>query len=329
MQFRDCERIRNCERLPEILAKVLAKAMPPARSDKRKAPPPRAAAAAPGEQPANAERGLQPGLVKEFLEMIQRRDRLGPEFLNDDERRQWDEYLDSVPASAEESADGKSLFPVQMPAKCKPRASASGAGSSTSRSQQEIITYSNAGGRQFHAGDRQRQHAASKPMRAADVPVGSTVAIRKEASSVGCQPGYGTPFDVGDVVGADIDAHGVVQKLSIHFRMPQGADGLFVDDMKKPWNLACHALHTYHKSCERGIACRAAAQKAGSQVSKFMYTCDAKEVFETKLELNDSKTLKAETKKRLAESAPEEGGWNALLGIASNKRKAVGGAGGP
>ena len=59
-----------------------------------------------------------------------------------------------------------------------------------------------------------------------------------------------------------------------------------------------------------------------------MYTCDAKEVFETKLELNDSKTLKAETKKRLAESAPEEGGWNALLGIASNKRKAVGGAGG-
>lgn len=212
--------------------------MPPALSNKRKAPPGGSAsaaagraAAAPGEQPANAERGLQPGLVKEFLEMIQRRDRLGPECLNDDERRQWDEYLDSVPASAEESADGKSLVPVQMPAKCKPRASASGAGSSTSRSQQEIITYSNAGGRQFHTGDRQRQHAASKPMRAADVPVGSTVAIRKEASSVGCQPGYRTPFDVGDVVGADIDAHGVVQKLSIHFRMPQGADGLFVDEL--------------------------------------------------------------------------------------------------
>jgi len=104
--------------------------MPPARSNKRQAPPGgsasaaagRAAAAAPGEQPANAERGLQPALVKEFLEMIQRRDHLGPEFMNDDERRQWDEYLDSVPASAAESADGKSLVPVQMPAKCKPRA---------------------------------------------------------------------------------------------------------------------------------------------------------------------------------------------------------------
>ena len=89
--------------------------MPPARSNKRQAPPGgsasaaagRAAAAAPGEQPANAERGLQPALVKEFLEMIQRRDRLGPEFMNDDERRQWDEYLDSVPASAAESADGR------------------------------------------------------------------------------------------------------------------------------------------------------------------------------------------------------------------------------
>ena len=44
--------------------------------------------------------------------------------------------------------------------------------------------------------------------------------------------------------------------------------------------------------------------------------------------VGDEDPLKAETKKRLAESAPEEGGWNALLGIASNKRKAGGGAGG-
>ena len=84
----------------------------------------------------------------------------------------------------------------------------------------------------------------------------------------------------------------------------------------------CHFLgsknstgHTYDGTCERKLACKAAAQKAGSNTSKFMYTCEAAEILETKLEFNASRTLKAQSKKRLAESAPEKGAWNDKLGI--------------
>ena len=98
--------------------------MPPAKKQRKAAQPPRssAAGAAPGAAPDGPqqcedakERGLQPAVVKEFLGMIQRRDRLGPDFFTDDEKKQWDEYLDGVPACAAESADGSNLLPVQMP----------------------------------------------------------------------------------------------------------------------------------------------------------------------------------------------------------------------
>ena len=70
--------------------------------------------------PQSAARGLQTGVVKEFLQSIQRRDRLGPDFFNDAEKQQWDEWLESVPADAAHSTDAQRLLPVQMPPKCLP-----------------------------------------------------------------------------------------------------------------------------------------------------------------------------------------------------------------
>lgn len=297
--------------------------MPPAKRPRTAAQPPRssAAGAAPGAAPGGGqqceeakERGLRPAVVKEFLGMIQRRDRLGPDFFTDDEKKEWDEYLDGVPASASESADGKTLLPVQMPRKCKPRAE--GRAGSSSTGQQEIITYTNAGGRQFQTADRQRQHAASKPLRMADVPQGSTVAIKRDPDAASTDPGYNTPFYIGDVIDAVTDESGMVQKVTIHYRMPQAAGGLFCNDLKRGWSLACHAQHKYTKACERGRECKAAAAKAGSESARFVYICDAAEVFETKLAFNDSGTLKAASKKRLAESAPEQGEWDVRLGLA-------------
>jgi hypothetical protein len=99
--------------------------MPPAsKKQKRAEPPPpgsAAGAAAGGRQepgmappPQSAARGLQTGVVKEFLQSIQRRDRLGPDFFNDAEKQQWDEWLESVPADAAHSTDAQKLLPVQM-----------------------------------------------------------------------------------------------------------------------------------------------------------------------------------------------------------------------
>ena len=305
--------------------------MPPAsKKQKRAEPPPRgsaAGAAAGGRQepgmappPQSAARGLQTGVVKEFLQSIQRRDRLGPDFFNDAEKQQWDEWLDSVPADAAHSTDAQKLLPVQMPPKCLPRNTAGrSTDAATSMSQQEIIAYSNAGGRQFQPADRQRQHAASKPLCSADVAVGSTVAIRRAAPASGDTfvGGYGTLFYVGDVLETTCGADGVVQKLLIQYRMPQGRDSLFCDDMTKPWNLACLAQHRYDGQCKRRLACKRAALAAGADDSRFVYTCDAAEVFETQLSFNDSRTLQAKCKKKLVESAPEGEAdeWRKRLGL--------------
>ena len=303
-------------------------AMPPSKKQKVPAPASRSAAksraggTAGHEQPEVQPRGLNQEAVKEFLEMIQRHDRLGPDFFSDDEKQQWDEWWDATPASAAESADGISLFPIMMPAKCLPRTAAPGSSAGPSSSQQEIIVYRNAGGRQFGVADRQRQRAQTKHLLPANVPVGSSVAIRRVSASSDTQrgpPGYNTHFYIGEVVSiSPVDASGHVRELQVHFRMPQGGDGLFCDDsMTKPWNLACHALHTYHKSCERGKACKAAAKKASSETSRLTYKCHVGEIFETQLAFNQSGTLKAETKKRLVGSAPEDqkGAWNEQLGL--------------
>ena len=67
------------------------------------------------------------------------------------ERQQWQDYFDQQPLTAEAASDAATLLPVQMPRKCLPRTAAPAAGSSgaDSSTQQEIISYSNAGGRQL------------------------------------------------------------------------------------------------------------------------------------------------------------------------------------
>jgi hypothetical protein len=269
-----------------------------------------------GAQEEGTARGLKPLVVKEFIGMLQRRDRLGPDYFSDVEKQQWNEWLDAVPGSAAESLDAKSLLPVRMPRKCLPRpAAGSSSAGPSSMEQQEIISYANAGGRQFGAEARRRQYLSQKPLQVSDVPPGSTVAVHCDPQQA-IAPGYRTPFWVGDVVEAVGDAAGAkVHKVIIHFRMAQAAGGLFCDDATKPWNLACHAQHTYSKTCERGKACMAAAREAGATTAKLTYTCEPAEIIETKLELNLSNTLKASTKRRLAESAPQKGAWDKQLGI--------------
>ena len=160
-------------------------AMPPAGSKRKaKAPAPSAAEGCTDgggayAQKCEAARGLDPAVVKEFLGMLQRRDRLGPEYFSDVEREQWNEWLDAVPGSVAESVDAKAQLPVRMPRKCLPRpAAGSCSAGPSSMGQQEIITYSNTGGRRFSAADRRIQYAMRAALVASDVPMGSTVAIQ-------------------------------------------------------------------------------------------------------------------------------------------------------
>ena len=158
--------------------------MPPAgkqNAGKRKAAgPARSDGAGNAREEASAQRtrGLDPAAVKEFLAMLRRPDRLGPDYFTDAEMLQWSEWLDAVPASAAVAPGASSLIPVGMPQKCLPRpAGGSSGGPSTSITQQEIITYTNAGGRRFGAAERRRQYSRSQGLHLSDVPVGSTVAV--------------------------------------------------------------------------------------------------------------------------------------------------------
>ena len=85
-----------------------------------------------------------------------------------------------------------SMEEIREGRKCLPRTAAAGSSGADSSTQQEIISYSNAGGRQFQPADRQRQHASSKPLRSADVAIRRTEPA-SGGTSVG---GYGTLFYV-------------------------------------------------------------------------------------------------------------------------------------
>ena len=95
------------------------------------------------------------------------------------------EGVRAVPESAAESLDGKSILPVQMPRKCLPRPAAGSSrnGPASSMEQQEIISYTNAGGRQFGAEARRRQYLSQKPLHFSDVLPGSTVALHCDPHS--------------------------------------------------------------------------------------------------------------------------------------------------
>ena len=239
--FSYCETIAYCELIRNASSALAS--MPPSKKQKAApsgaAPGKRGAPSSAGGQQGDTEmeqRGLDPKAVKEFLNLVQRSDRLGSDFFDDKEKMEWQQWLDAVPASASEAADSRMLLPVQMPPKCRPRAAAgSGLPCQSTLGQQELITYTNAGGRQFGRSDRQRQHAHAKPLAAADVKVGSTVALRRDASAADSAPGYGTPFYIGDVLQVSASPAGQVDSLTIHFRMPQGADSLFCNDLCKPW----------------------------------------------------------------------------------------------
>ena len=82
--------------------------------------------------------------------------------------------------------------------------------------QQEIVSYSNADGRQFRAADRRRQYDAQKALRISDVPVGSKVALHCDPEAA-TQPVYRTPFWLGDVVEAVEDpSTGKLVRVTIH-----------------------------------------------------------------------------------------------------------------
>lgn len=268
--------------------------------------------AAPGAESADPPRGLNKAATRGLLKKLNEPRYLGPGFIDDDDMALWEQWLNSEPDTVSQVSAAEWPLPISMPKKCIPRA-ATGQGSTPADTQQEIISYSNVSGRRFTTDDRSRQYSQTQQLRADDLPVGSTIAINQ--SSPLSAPGFGTPFYIGDVMAITSDDEGFVTSYTIHYRMPRGQDSLFCNDMMKPWMLACHAQHVWDGRCERQIACRRAKDAAGGTSTKYAYTGDAKEILDTKLQLNQSGTLKKACRVRLSKGAPTPGEWDSALGL--------------
>ena len=220
-----------------------------------------------------------------------------------------------------------------MPMKCRP-AGAVLLVAPQQRKQVELMAYRNAGKGAAHVskGEVQRHAQAqlSSVLVPADVPVGSSVAVKNAALADGATDelvvGEGTPFIVGDVVdfelqGKDVggsEERAVVSRVLLHYRMPYAGEAPS-NDPTKPWFAACLCRQKYNKSHERWIACKELRAKAVGSTSHAMETnayvdwLPADRIFETQLEFNSGQTLKAETKRRLCQS---DVAWKSKLGLA-------------
>jgi len=229
----------------------------------------------------------------------------------------WKQWATKTPNSLGEIPMEKRLRVCEMPMKCS--AAPTAPVTQEHRMQTELITYDNPGGRSFNKEQRQRDQTARSALEEGDVTLGATVALKRDGdatvstSEIG---GFGTPFYVGDVREVKLHPAGsssgkaCVSKVTIHYRMPIYRDK-FVNIITKPWALACHGQHKWTTGCERRIACKKAAQEAGSDTAAWLHEADAEEIMETALELTTAAVLTKKSKERLA----EHGDWHSELGI--------------
>jgi len=167
-----------------------------------------------------------------------------------------------------------------------------------------------------------------------DVPVGSTVAIRRHPSDPWEPPGYGTQFYIGDVVevhcavceaagGSSSAAERRVASIEVHYRLPMVGKTMACNDEHKGWMRACCALHPFVAQCERFTRCTE-TRPLGKETSRLSARVEADTIFETKVEFTATSMLKAETKRRIMQgAAPEEQEkWRARMHITAGAAEA-------
>ena len=74
------------------------------------------------EEERASSKGLDKAAIRNFvLTELARPDRMGPDWLNDDDKAQWSEWLDAEPDNVGSVSAAEMPLPIQMPRKCLPR----------------------------------------------------------------------------------------------------------------------------------------------------------------------------------------------------------------
>ena len=279
-----------------------------------------------GEKPqsvASSERRFDKDAVLSAVETLHRK---APELLPADMLAEWQSWHASAPTTCSEVADAKHPLPLRMPMKCSPSPNEP-APLRAAAQQQQLLTYQNPEGQGYTKDARARDALAAISLKEDDVPVGSTVALRRPPQDEGVanEPGYDTLFYLADVVSVELSdgpkdhvGSREVASLEVHYRMPF-RNGKACDDEHRAWHPICVGHHQWAHMCEaRGQCVKLRENYALSLrrgTSKYMVVADPLSVFETKIDFTQGGQLSAGSKKRLRTGASTSGMWDERLGI--------------
>ena len=75
-----------------------------------------------------SSKGLDKAAIRNFVltELARPADRMGPDWLNDDDKAQWSEWLDAEPDNVGSVPAAEMPLPIEMPRKCLPRSASAG-----------------------------------------------------------------------------------------------------------------------------------------------------------------------------------------------------------
>ena len=249
-----------------------------------------------------------------------------PAYFPPDVAERWKEWSKRTPNHLSDVPEDLRLRECAMPRKCLP------AGQQAvviPRVQTDLITFRNEDSSGATRTELQRDAEARKALVEGDIVVGSTVALKKDATQQFDEPGWSTPFYLGDVLtvtlkpaGADAEGTREIESVLLHYRMPRERSGRS-NDITKPWTRVCHggATHAWTPQCERRTnLCLAAGKDAGQNTAMMTHVTDALEIFETGIEFTDQGRLNMPSKRRLAQEDTE---WSALLGLPPPPAKAA------
>ena len=155
-----------------------------------------------------------------------------------------------------------------------------------------------------------------KSLKADDVPIGSAVAVRRSSEDCYDAAGYGTAFYIANVKSVHVDTGDQSVKSIIgHYLLPfSGKRGAACNDETKSWRPGCCRLHQWDELCEKRKAC-IDCRLPTATTSWLQVELQPEMIFETKLGFTPTNKLNVATKRRIAESAPSPGAWNARLGL--------------
>ena len=311
--------------------------------------PPRAAAAARAvidssdedEQPRHPDAKFDPSAI---LHAVVRHEGHNPDksvqahmpsFFSDGRvEREWRAWAAKVPTAL--SMVTQRALPLKMPMKYTETPQAAGSTSTELQRQVPLMTYANPDdGTRYGKEERRRDYVATvaRTLRVSDIADGSTVAIVRRDEDPNEPAGYGTPFYIADIRsyttiptpedaadGTCTDPH--IATLNVHYRMPRHKNN-FVNDVQRPYQLACWGLHTWDPGCERRAVC-VAARPSGATRSAMEAVVDVDTVFEVNLQLVKSGALSKKARESILQ---RDRSWREALGLQeaeSGKKGATG-----